>query len=944
VSSPIDDVLAVENDPDTELSLAAAFADVDIGDSLTLSVSGNTNPGLVTADLIGTQLTLSYLPDQSGTAEITVRATESTGPGLWVEDTFTVTVNPDNFAPIVANPIFDITVDAGGGDTVMYLSEVFADNFGVEPALDYTAIEIDPVTGAPSADTGLFQYKFTLYGHDGADASFATTSLTFSGNIQQSTFNWNNVDYPAHEEGTADIFHSPPAFNRHLDTWRYNGWTSIAPGDSNLPPAGFFDPGPQDGEDVIISAGSGSAVFYEQKDVVQIVALGDVTWSGEFARQQVSYNTSGTADGNRLTLSVEGNTNPGLVTASMLGSQLTLAYEPGAGGEADITVRATDPEGAWVEETFTVTVNLRAEVVGRHIFYNNSALDAGGDDDAAIDPVKTPLLPQGTASSDNYTSYSRGINGIMVDIDGLPGTPTVGDIGVRVNQAAAPDTWSAGPAPESVTVRPGEGVGGSDRVTIVWADGAILNQWVEVSVLSGANTGLGAADVFYAGNVVGDSNDDGRIDAGDLTALISEFGMRGGAELLADVNIDGRVNLTDSAIMRSNFGTSLGLPTMPPADYPGQTVRFVVIGDYGFGSADEADVADMVTGLDPDFIVTTGDNRYGFTTFDEVVGQYYCPFLTDAGSGPYCSGGDSPTNAFFPSLGNHDYLDGGGVDEYLDYFTLPGTGVDSTYTSGSERYYDFIQGPVHFFVLDSDMALFDPVDMTAQQDWLQAQLATSTTPWQIVYMHHPPYSSGWHGSSIDMQWPYAAWGADFVMSGHDHTYERIEADGIVYFVNGLGGSSSYGFNIPISGSEVRYRDDFGAMLVEASPGAVNFRFINRGGMVIDDYTYNEQPAGSVVASAMVAEDDPAGTAVGTFSAVHPAAAPEPVVDLLAEFPSAGGYISGPQPISTGSSATMPYREATGEYDLLPPGEDNPTDGEADLLADILAESALAVPL
>jgi hypothetical protein len=568
VSNPIDDVLAFENDPDTVLNLLSAFADVDIGDSLTLSVSGNTNPGLVTTDMVGTQLTLSYLPNQYGTAEITVRATDSGAPGLEVEDTFTVDVNSDNFPPIVANPIADMMVDAGGGDTVMYLSDVFADNLGVVPTLDYTAIEIDPTTGAPSAGTGLFRYKFTVYGHDGVDASFAITSLTFSGNIQQPTFNWNNVDYPAHDEATADVFHNPPAYNKHLDTWRYSGWTSIAPGDSNLPPANLFDPGPQDGEDVIVSAGSGTDVFYEQKDVVQIVALGDVAWSGQFARRQVSYNTSGIANGNRLTLSVEDNTNPGLVTAGLLGSQLTLAYAPGAGGEADITVRATDSEGAWVEETFTVTVEPGAEVVARHIFYNNSALDAGGDDDAAIDPVKTPLLPQGTASSDNYTSYSRGINGIMVDVDGLPGTPTVGDFGVSVNQAAAPDTWSTGPAPESVTVRPGEGVGGSDRVTIVWADGAILNQWVEVSMLPGANTGLGAADVFYAGNVVGDTNDDGRIDAGDLTALVSELGMRGGAELLADVNIDGRVNLTDVTIMRSNFGTSLGMPTMPPAAPP----------------------------------------------------------------------------------------------------------------------------------------------------------------------------------------------------------------------------------------------------------------------------------------------------------------------------------------------------------------------------------------
>ena len=55
-----------------------------------------------------------------------------------------------------------------------------------------------------------------------------------------------------------------------------------------------------------------------------------------------------------------------------------------------------------------------------------------------------------------------------------------------------------------------------------------------------------------------------------------------------------------------------------------------------------------------------------------------------------------------------------------------------------------------------------------------------------------------------MQWPYASWGADAVISGHDHTYERIFADGIVYFVNGLGGHGTYGFITPVSGSQVRY--------------------------------------------------------------------------------------------------------------------------------------------
>jgi hypothetical protein len=307
----------------------------------------------------------------------------------------------------------------------------------------------------------------------------------------------------------------------------------------------------------------------------------------------------------------------------MFGSRLTLVYGPG-GGSADITIRATDPQGAWIEDTFTVDVTggASAEVVGRHIFYNNSALDAGGDDDAAIDPVKTPLLPQGTASSDNYTSYSRGINGIMVDIDGLPGTPTVGDFGVRVNQAGAPDSWSAGPAPESVTVRAGEGVGGSDRVTIVWADGAILNQWVEVSVLPGANTGLGAADVFYAGNVVGDSNDDGQIDAGDLTALVSEFGMRGGAELLADVNIDGRVNLTDSAIMRSNFGTSLGMPTMPAAAPPAAAPPAAAAAPMSEPNVDI--LTESATSNEADAIVS-GDVPLGLAPVSLEVAPIYLP-------------------------------------------------------------------------------------------------------------------------------------------------------------------------------------------------------------------------------------------------------------------------------------------------------------------------------
>jgi hypothetical protein len=263
-----------------------------------------------------------------------------------------------------------------------------------------------------------------------------------------------------------------------------------------------------------------------------------------------------------------------------------------------------------------------------------------------------------------------------------------------------------------------------------------------------------------------------------------------------------------------------------------------VIGDYGSDDSDfdERDVADLVASWSPDFVITAGDNRYGSIPMDSAIGKYYCDFLTDAGSGSSCSGGNAASNAFFPSLGNHDYTDGGGINEYLGYFTLPGAGISTTETSGNEKYYDFIQGPVHFFVLNS----FESSTFDAQKTWLQQQLAASTTPWQVVYFHYAPYSSAGHGSYPSMQWPFASWGADAVISGHDHTYERLEINGIPYFVNGLGGMSRRSFGTPVAGSIVRYRDNYGAMLVDASETAMTFQFINVAGAVID--TYSTEPA------------------------------------------------------------------------------------------------------
>ncbi|RIK74278.1 MAG: hypothetical protein DCC68_23430, partial [Planctomycetota bacterium] len=258
---------------------------------------------------------------------------------------------------------------------------------------------------------------------------------------------------------------------------------------------------------------------------------------------------------------------------------------------------------------------------------------------------------------------------------------------------------------------------------------------------------------------------------------------------------------------------------------PAGTIEFAVIGDYGADGPAEAAVADLVASWDPSAVITVGDNNYDVgsaATIDQNIGKHYQQFIGDY-RGSYGPG--STVNRFFPTLGNHDWGTSN-AQPYLDYFTLP----------GNERYYDFVRGPVHFFAIDSDANEPDGrASTSAQANWLRSALASSTAPFQVVYFHHAPYSSGPHGSNATLQWPFAAWGADLVLAGHDHTYERIDVGGLPYIVNGLGGRSIYAFGTPVVGSQVRYNANYGAMraTADASAMTVEFHSIANGGTLID---------------------------------------------------------------------------------------------------------------
>ncbi|NIQ19604.1 MAG: hypothetical protein GTN95_05275, partial [Gammaproteobacteria bacterium] len=116
---------------------------------------------------------------------------------------------------------------------------------------------------------------------------------------------------------------------------------------------------------------------------------------------------------------------------------------------------------------------------------------------------------------------------------------------------------------------------------------------------------------------------------------------------------------------------------------------------------------------------------------------------------------------------------------YYDIFTLPAAAEAGGLSSGTEAYYSFDYGNIHFVVLDSFET--DRSVGGAMLTWLAADLAANTRDWIVAYWHHPPYSKGSHDSDteaelIDMRQNalpiLESHGVDLVLTGHSHSYER----------------------------------------------------------------------------------------------------------------------------------------------------------------------------
>lgn len=215
--------------------------------------------------------------------------------------------------------------------------------------------------------------------------------------------------------------------------------------------------------------------------------------------------------------------------------------------------------------------------------------------------------------------------------------------------------------------------------------------------------------------------------------------------------------------------------TAPPAgaDRP---VRIWSIGDSGYNTLGGRQVRDAYLAWAgsqrEDLWLMLGDNAYVAGTDTEYQVGLFDQYPLTLSRSPVWS-----------TRGNHDQLYSGVNNDYYDLFTLPAAGESGGLPSGTEAWYAFDWGPVHFVCLDSEgssRALNSPM-----LQWLRADLAATTQPWVIGFWHHPPYTKGSHdsdnitdsgGRMRDMRANVLpildSLGVDLVLTGHSHSYER----------------------------------------------------------------------------------------------------------------------------------------------------------------------------
>jgi hypothetical protein len=217
----------------------------------------------------------------------------------------------------------------------------------------------------------------------------------------------------------------------------------------------------------------------------------------------------------------------------------------------------------------------------------------------------------------------------------------------------------------------------------------------------------------------------------------------------------------------------------------------------------------------PGTVFTAGDNAY--VTSRKIRNPFRC---YDASWGRH-------KGRTRPAPGNHEY-DGEYLDDYFDYF-------GSAAGDRDKGYYSYDLGKWHIIALNT---MIDAGPSSSQGKWLAADLARNQRTCALAYFHHPRFSSGpspANRRAVQLWNVLSSAGADVVVSGHDHIYERFtpmtadgnrdDRTGMRQFVVGTGGFSHYGVRRAARGSEVRNNDTFGVLKLTLHDRSYDWQFV-----------------------------------------------------------------------------------------------------------------------
>ncbi|MBE0541197.1 MAG: metallophosphoesterase [Verrucomicrobia bacterium] len=268
-------------------------------------------------------------------------------------------------------------------------------------------------------------------------------------------------------------------------------------------------------------------------------------------------------------------------------------------------------------------------------------------------------------------------------------------------------------------------------------------------------------------------------------------------------------------------------------------ISFAVFGDSGSGWRSQYDVASCLATAAVDLVLHTGDLAY--PNLNRGLADTRCLSV-------YAS--QMRGTPFFLTPGNHDLYASDLFATYLETFRMP-----TNVATGTPHFYSFDHGDAHFVSLFvptlanfAGMAPYALRPGSAQLQWLTNDLAATTRPWRIVFLHCPLFSSAGHrwddydGNGVYDRLELQEWllpvlsqyGVQVVFSGHDHCYERLApTNGVHCFVTGGGGYTLYGLSQRDALSQ-RFEVRFHHVLASITGDSMQIQAVDRYGVIFDE--------------------------------------------------------------------------------------------------------------